>query len=166
MTKTFGRSRSAALAALAPFVALAAGCSSGETAARSDRVSSTSSPIISGTDSTSDQDAVILLAIRDSSGLQGTCTGTLVAPNLVLTARHCVSNTDEGALCTKDGTPLKEGVVHGDHSPGDLYVYTGTDGIRVVQDPARAAARGKSVFHETVSNICDADVAFILLDQS
>jgi hypothetical protein len=161
MTKSFA---SAALAAL--LGVLAAGCSSGETATKSDSFAKTSSRIISGTDSTSDQDAVILLAVRDSTGLKGTCTGTLVAPNLVLTARHCVSDTDEGALCTKDGTPLKEGVVRDDRPPSSLYVYAGVDAIRSADDPARAAARGKSVFHETVSNICDADVAFILLDQS
>ena len=155
------------LACVVAMSALAVGCSSSdETSSEHETLARAAQPIISGTPSTSDQDAVILLAIRSGGQLQGTCSGTLIAPNLVLTARHCVSDTDEGALCTKDGTPLQQGVVHSDHAPTDLYVYTGVDGIRLADDPTRAAARGKSVIHQQVQNICDADIAFIVLDQS
>lgn len=159
--------RLASAACFVGFVAALEGCSSGGDTPRStELVATSSSRIISGTDSTSDQDAVVLLALRSGGQLEGTCTGTLVAPNLVLTARHCVSETDRGAVCTKDGTPLREGAVLSDHQPSELYVYTGADGIRYVNDGNRAAARGKSVLHETISNICDADIAFIVLDRS
>jgi len=39
------------------------------------------------------------------------CTGTLIAPNLVLTARHCVQTMDESSDCgtfLKDNTPSRD----------------------------------------------------------
>jgi MYXO-CTERM domain-containing protein len=160
-------------ACVASLLALASGCSSeagaGAGAGREpgdESVARASSPIIAGSPSTSDQDAVVLLAIHSGGALRGTCTGTLVAPNLVLTARHCVSETDRGALCTKSGSAIQEGVVHGDYSASELYVYTGIDGVRRVNDPNRAAARGKQLVHENVSTMCNSDVAFIVLQTS
>jgi MYXO-CTERM domain-containing protein len=62
----------------------------------STHVGTTSSPIIGG-QTTSDYPFAVGINIRGS----GTCSGTLIAPNLVLTARHCVSdlNTGEQIQC-------------------------------------------------------------------
>ncbi|MDB4937879.1 MAG: hypothetical protein JWP87_4851 [Labilithrix sp.] len=151
---------------IASVIALASGCSSEPGAHGGEPLARAASPIIAGTPSTSDQDAVVLLAIYEAGQLHGTCTGTLVAPNLVLTARHCVSATDRGALCNASGGALQEGAVHGDYAASDLYVYTGVDGVRNVYDPNRAAARGKQLVHENVSTMCNSDVAFIVLQSS
>jgi V8-like Glu-specific endopeptidase len=157
-------------ASVATLLALASGCSSAGDHANGDSADETvaraASPIIAGTPSTSDQDAVVLLAIYSGGQLHGTCTGTLVAPNLVLTARHCVSDTDRGALCNASGRALQEGAVHGDYAASDLYVYTGVDGVRNAYDTKRAAARGKQLVHENVSTMCNSDVAFIVLESS
>ena len=111
--------------------AFAVGCSSsGETSSDHETLARAAQPIIAGTTSTSDQDAVILLAIRSGGQLKDTCSGTLIAPNLVLTARHCVSDTDEGALCTKAGVALQQGVARLRSRPSDLYVYTGVNAVR------------------------------------
>ena len=154
-------------ACLGSVLALASGCSSGSPSAGStELVANDSARIIDGTASTSDQDAVVLLAMRPGGALRGTCTGTMVAPNLVLTARHCVADTDRGALCSESGRAIQEGAVRSDYDAGDLFVYTGVDGIKNISDPNRAAARGKQVVHENVSTLCNADIAFIVLDRS
>lgn len=158
-------------ACLATLLAVAAGCSSGvpgenEGASPREAVGRASSPIVNGTASTADQDAVVLIVLHDSGGqIKGTCSGTLVAPNLVLTARHCVSDTDEGALCTKAGVPLQQGAARGDLVPSDLSIYTGVDAVQVADNPNKAAARGKQFVHEKVSTICNADLSFIVLDK-
>jgi MYXO-CTERM domain-containing protein len=157
------------VACVATLLAVAAGCSSSgpeEGAEGGERsIARASSPIIQGTTSTSEQDAVVLIVLHDTSGqIKGTCSGTLVAPNLVLTARHCVSDTDEGALCTKSGAALQQGAARADLRATDLSIYTGVNAVQVADQPNKAAARGKQIIHETVSTICNADISFIVLD--
>jgi hypothetical protein len=70
---------------------------SGEAGERSASVGKASSAIKGGTDTTL---YPFVVGVQTANG--GTCTGTLIAPNLVLTARHCVSsiNTGEQIDCT------------------------------------------------------------------
>jgi hypothetical protein len=144
----------------AALLAVACGVSPQEPGKESTRA--TSAPIIDGTASTVDQDAVVLIMI----GGQGACTGTLVAPNLVLTARHCVTQTDGGALCKTDGTPYDGGTLGTNFNPGSLYIYKGTLASAVADDASKAVAKGKQLFTETTTTYCDSDVAFILLDRN
>src|SRR5262245_46282236 len=116
------RSSFLALAAL-PLLALSA-CSAsvdgGEQTGRAKQA------VIKGTTSDASQDAVVLLVHYDKATYEfGECTGTLLAPNLVLTARHCVANTDEAAACDETGKPLAEGSVYKDHKAETMYVFTG-----------------------------------------
>ncbi|MDB4974480.1 MAG: hypothetical protein JWN48_2821 [Myxococcaceae bacterium] len=113
-------------------------------------------PIIHGAASSAAQDAVIMLRIGD----QGLCSGTLVAPNLVLTARHCVSETDEGISCGADGVATQGGEVGADRKPTDLVVYTGRH-----ESSLSAAARGVRILHDDASNLCNHDLALLLLDR-
>jgi hypothetical protein len=103
--------------------------------------------IVNGVPSTTADDAVVMLTERG----QFSCTGTLVAPNLVITARHCVTDMDETSEC---------GTFTTDHSPSSIGVALG-----VHANQGRAVARGKQLFHENQTSGCSYDIALILLDQ-
>ena len=128
----------------------------------SEKTATKSSAIIEGTASSVDQDSVVLITI----GARGGCTGTLVAPNLVLTARHCVTETDGGALCKTDGTPYEGGTLGSNYPASALLVYKGQLAAAMADDPTKAHAKGKQLFVESTSTYCDSDVAFILLDRN
>ena len=55
--------------------------------------------IVNGSASGAAQDSVVALAWLENGARVGLCTATLVASNLALTARHCVSATDASAAC-------------------------------------------------------------------
>jgi MYXO-CTERM domain-containing protein len=127
-----------------------------------EKAAAKSSSIIDGTASSIDQDSVLLITIAGRGG----CTGTLVAPNLVLTARHCVTQTSGGAVCKTDGTAYDGGELGSNFSVGSLLVYKGQLASAMADDPSKASAKGKQLFVETTSTYCDSDVAFILLDRN
>jgi V8-like Glu-specific endopeptidase len=103
--------------------------------------------IINGTASDEAEDAVVFLRIGDA-----TCTGTLVAPNLLLTARHCVSVIDE------------RGVVSRDRPANTIEVYSG----RTTSEQGSANARGRElVTNRRVGSTLEGyDIAFVVLDRN
>lgn len=115
-----------------------------------------SQPIVHGRASKATQDAVVMLAVGD----EGVCTGTLVAPNLVLTARHCVAETEAEIACAPDGRPLAGGRIGADYPPRSIVVRTGPRRSKLV-----TRARGARLFHDGADNLCDHDLALVLLDQ-
>jgi MYXO-CTERM domain-containing protein len=151
-------------AALGVAMVVFAGCSVDATG--SEKTAHGASAIIHGEADTDEHDSVVLLAILEGNVPGGACTGTMVAPNLVLTARHCVSETDHrGVLCRVDGTPYSGGEVGADYDPADLLVYTGRLAIQELGNEEYAAARGKRIFREDEPTLCDRDIAFVLLDR-
>ncbi len=85
----------------------------------------------------------------------GLCTGTLIASNVVLTARHCVSETTDAVQC-----PTNQAQVKGHRDPGSLAIYEGDDVAT-----AREVARGLEVLVPHTQELCDNDIAAIVLDQ-
>ena len=120
-------------------------------------------PIVHGVPSDASQDAVVLL-IHDDGTNQDSCTATLIAPNLVLTARHCVSNVGTaGFSCGADGVGSPEGAIGADYDPSTLTIFTGV-ALPGASDPP--AATGKKIFHDDAKNLCNHDLALVLLDKA
>src|SRR6185295_7441759 len=60
-----------------------------------ERVGQESAAIIHGGVDTTVHDSVVYIFIELPGGYGAACTGTLIAENVVVTARHCVSEIDE-----------------------------------------------------------------------
>lgn len=64
-----------------------------------ERTSEAASPIQGGYDDHGDPGVVGVVTVTSEGALASTCTGTLIAPGLVLTAQHCVAQTPRGIRC-------------------------------------------------------------------
>ncbi len=151
-----------------PSVFLLLAACSGAPSGSGERIGQTSEEIVNGENSVSAQNFAVLVEHRVSCTLQGCtvdeCTGTLVAPNLVLTARHCVSNTaDEAFTCDASGNGSSGGAIGPDFPASSISIYVGID--RSV-DLTTPAAVGAQLFHDDATNLCNHDVALIGLSQS
>lgn len=62
-----------------------------------------------------ENDALAWQAVgRLDIGKDGYCTGTLIAPDLVLTAAHCVYQKSDGALVASENLTFQAGLTHGE----------------------------------------------------
>jgi len=155
-----------------PRLALAAllftgACASEHVEEHDERVARVSAPIIKGVESPADQDAVVLVMHYDAIQIGGAaagCTGTLLTPRLVLTARHCVAETDESAACDSSGNATFGGAIKGDHLPTKLYAFTGTTRPDFITGLDKGA-RGAEIIDDASKTLCSHDLALILLDR-
>lgn len=108
----------------------------------------TTHPIVGGTLSTATQDASVLVSEAGSPS----CTGVLVAPNLVLTARHCVTYYNEASEC---GAPLG----------GELATSLITVSVGVHANPKSPVARATRFFVPAAQDLCSDDIALVALDR-
>lgn len=116
--------------------------------------------MVNGTASPTSQDSVVMIAMGDIF-----CTATLIAPDLLITAHHCVAqeNQDQNApACSPLGTPF---------DPSVFEVKLNAPGAGASQDFENGATyQGPTVAHATqvwtttTNNICSFDVAIIKLD--
>jgi len=123
-------------------------------------------PIVFGRPSPSGtrEDAIVMLQTEADEG-ELVCSAVLVADNLVLTARHCVSHAvRSGFECTIDGELVEDGSSAGSvglHLPAaGLEFYSG-DG-----DERKLIARGAEVLSTLSPTLCIDDLAFVVLDRS
>jgi len=110
-----------------------------------------------------DDDGIVQVRSNAGSVIQN-CTGTLVAENLLLTARHCVAQfVDDTFSCTADGELVegsKGGRIGPPLTPSAISIRVGA------VDTAPVAAVGKRVFTLQSPSICRNDIAMVVLDRA
>jgi hypothetical protein len=156
--------RFSAVSLVAPIVlgvaALGSACVASEAG---EHVGENGAPIINGKLSGVEDDATIWLGILNADGYPvGACSGSLLADNLVLTARHCVSRTiGEGVICSRTGTVKagSGGTVTRDYAPSTLAVLVGP------RMKNKADAKGKALFVPEAKHLCNSDIALLVLDR-
>lgn len=90
------------------------------------------------------------------------CSGALIAPNVVLTARHCVTTSVTTSVsCDENGHSTNGPHVGADLPASDVAVYTGAS-PKFSQKPAAVA---KAFVGPAGDSLCDADIALVVLDQ-
>ncbi len=124
---------------------------------------STSAPRIFGGAKDDDGDAIPgVVALRVGTGTTfELCSGALIAPNVVLTARHCVTkNATSSVACDENGHSANGPHVTADEEPSTIGVYIGSS-----PSFAKAAvARGRAIVSPTGPYLCDSDIALVVLD--
>jgi len=107
---------------------------------------------------------VVAVATRHpDDGSMTLCSGALVAPNLVLTARHCVSRSLTATpACDTRGASHNGDHLGADEDPASIAIYTGTH-VDLSTDSPRAYA--SKTIHPRTRVLCDSDVAFLVLDR-
>jgi hypothetical protein len=139
--------------------ALASSCGSAPEA--SEQVDSTDQPIVNGAASTSAQNYTVLILHPVSLTEEYECSGTLLTPTVVLTARHCVSQTpDQGFSCDASGNGSSGGAVGADYDPSSLQIYVGASRPSMSATPT---ATGVKISHDDATNLCNHDLALITL---
>ncbi len=141
-----------------PLVALA--CSSAPSTGESS--ASRGERIIHGVPSDASQDSVVLV-YNAAAGFE--CSGTLIAPNLVLTARHCISATGGSLFCDVNGTGSSGGHIAGDFNAAVTYVFVGQTRPTDMNLAKNPDAKGTQFFHDDATNTCNHDLALVLLDR-
>ena len=105
----------------------------------------------------------VATALDDNPSHVTLCSGALVAPNLVLTARHCVSRAVTATpSCDAKGRSHNGAHLAEDADPSMITVYTGEHVRPEIDQPS---ARAIVTLHPAGSVLCDADVAFLVLDR-
>jgi hypothetical protein len=123
--------------------------------------------VIGGVPSGAERDAVLLM-LAEGPDRATLCTATLIAPNLVVTARHCISVYVEGTFfCTIEGNldlhrprnPPNAGEM-GFAYPAEVISFHAGQ----VPDFDVPTTMGKRVFVQDTDTICRNDIAFVLLE--
>ena len=112
-----------------------------------------------------DHDATVLVQYEHQLGVFEVCSGILLAPNVLATARHCVADwTREPFACDVQGNALGDGGTFVEDLPVEgIKVFVGREGHNLAG--GTPSALGVAVYHDGGPTLCSHDVAFVLLDR-
>lgn len=140
------------------FALLAGGCGVAPEEQEVALIGEASGAIRDGYVDENDKSVVGIVAFFEGLG-QAICTGSLIAPNVVLTAQHCVANLENdingGVLCSSTTFVAPE--------PPESFLVT-TDTI-LSDDPGRYRAVREVVIPPGDNHVCGNDQAILILDQ-
>lgn len=147
------------IAAVSVTALTAVGC-----AADDDAATSSEDEIFGGIrdDDARAKSAVIALRIG-REGEYDLCSGTLLAPNVVLTARHCVAkDAADTIICDEEGRSANDRDFSGDLDPSEIAVFLG---------PAPSFGKAPAAVAKTIVSpdgpwLCNADIALVVLDRA
>jgi Trypsin len=123
----------------------------------SESFSVASQAIVDGTVSGIKDDATVVL--KTPGGL---CSAVLVAPNLVMTARHCIAvvNRTDTLDCKIDGTSASNTpLISGDYKPSEIWIYLGPGSTW------GATPKVKRVVSTESTTVCRNDLALVELEE-
>jgi len=124
-----------------------------------------SAAIVAGERSPSPDDDGVVFVRHGADATEVICTGTLIAPNLVVTARHCVAYMNGGAFqCTVHGDPISigdgGGILGPDVPAESIEIHSG-------EVPSGApVAQGREIVSTLSLTNCVNDLAFVVLDRA
>ena len=124
---------------------------------------STSDPTIFGGAKDDDGNAVAgVVALRVGVGTTfELCSGALIAPNVVLMARHCVTkNATTSVACDENGRSANGPHVTADEEPATISVYLGSS----PNFAKLGISKGRAIVSPTGPYLCDSDIALVVLD--
>jgi hypothetical protein len=106
-------------------------------------------------------DSVVALKVG-TAGDYELCSAVLVAPNVVLTARHCVANSiTTSVACDEKGRSTNGIHVKGNLDPSTINVFVGS----APKFSQASDATGKAIFAPDSEYLCDSDIALVVLDR-
>lgn len=106
-------------------------------------------------------DAIVALRIGDGSPFE-LCTGSLIAPNLVLTARHCLATElSDDIDCDEKGLSHNGKQAGSPTKPESVHIHLGA----TPDFSGPPAANGLTIFHPDSNAICNTDIALVVLDR-
>ena len=114
---------------------------------------------------TSQNGAVVAIEIGDGTTFT-LCTGSLISPSVVLTARHCISNLTTTAAaqiaCDDNGNSTNGADFADDQPVASIHVFAGPS----IYQGETPSANAKSLYHPAGTTLCNGDVALIVLDKA
>lgn len=103
------------------------------------------------------EDTAVVGLVALSSGGVGSCSGTLIAPNVVLTAQHCVASISTGG-----GVDCAKSTFGAGKKASSMFVTTKTS---LTQNPADYRGTKEILIPAKGSPVCGNDIAILILSQ-